>query len=102
MNSDCSLASCRRLFSSLSWLLSSPKMSDIGQAWANIPSLKGRTMFLTARVEMHVCSNTRVSKLCIGSMRVAVCAYLDPTDLVLHEIDQEPIRHLSFPLFHAL
>lgn len=41
-----------------------------------------------------------LSALNFGLMPIGT--YLDPANLVLHKVYQEPFRHLSTPLLHAL
>ena len=50
-------AASRYIFSSSSCDVRSVRMSDMGHACFSMPCLKGRIMFLTARVVMQVCEN---------------------------------------------
>ena len=74
-------------------------ISDIGHAWLSMPFLNGRMMFRTAREEMHVWKERqyRCCRLCESTK-----TYLNSTDLVFDEINEEPISNFSTSLLDPL
>lgn len=87
------------LFSSDMAAVTSPRISCIGLEVAKMPGLNGWTMCLSANVVTQVYFQCQYTLNHDESERAKT--HLNPTDLVLDEIDNKAISNFTSTLLHA-